>query len=241
MSEWDFLGRPDQSEVAPPEDRPAPERPSLARSPTLRQATHPSRFENSGYCPPTPIGLPRINLMARIEPLAERDAKPASLEAMKATVEAHGRLTNMKRTLAHSPVALRALMTWYDLRDEVVPFLGERPTILFAHAISSQTDCLICSTFFRRILIEAGDDPDHIQLTDVEQTLVDFGRQLAADPNAVSEELYSRISAFLDAEQIVTLTAFGALMIATNLFNNALRVDLDEYLYAFRKPEDHRS
>ena len=41
-------------------------------------------------------------------------------------------------------------MTWYPLRDTVQPFLGERLTTLFAHAISSETDCLICSTFFRR-------------------------------------------------------------------------------------------
>jgi hypothetical protein len=32
----------------------------------------------------------------------------------------------------------------------------------------------------------------------------------------------------------VTLTAFGTLMIATNIFNNALRVDLDEYLALYR-------
>ena len=31
------------------------------------------------------------------------------------------------------------------------------------------------------------------------------------------------------------LTAFGGLMIATNVFNNALRVDLDDYLLPFRK------
>jgi alkylhydroperoxidase family enzyme len=177
--------------------------------------------------------------MARIEPLADIDASPASLAALKSMAEAHGRLTNMKRTLAHSPVALRSLMAWYDLRDEVEPFLGERPTILFAHAISAQADCLICSTFFRRILIEAGDNPDHLKLDPREQAVVAFGRQLAADPNAVGDELYARLS-FLTPEQIVTLTAFGAVMVATNVFNNALRVDLDEYLYAFRKPEDHR-
>jgi hypothetical protein len=31
------------------------------------------------------------------------------------------------------------------------------------------------------------------------------------------------------------LTAFGGLMVATNLFNNALKVDLDDYLHAYRK------
>jgi hypothetical protein len=33
----------------------------------------------------------------------------------------------------------------------------------------------------------------------------------------------------------VVLTAFGGLVVATNLFNNALQVDLDDYLDAYRK------
>jgi hypothetical protein len=36
-------------------------------------------------------------------------------------------------------------------------------------------------------------------------------------------------------EQIVALTAFGALMVATNVFNNALDIDLDGYLEDYRK------
>ena len=63
----------------------------------------------------------------------------------------------MKQTLGHSPVALRALMQWYPLRNEVETFLGQRSTIIYVHAISSATDCLICSTFFRRILIDGGE------------------------------------------------------------------------------------
>jgi alkylhydroperoxidase family enzyme len=154
---------------------------------------------------------------------------------MEATAAAHGRVTNMKRTLARSPTALRALMTWYDLRDEVVPFLGERLTTLFAHAISSATDCLVCSTFFRRLLIDAGEDPGSPQLDERERAVVEFGRQLAVDPHDVSDELYGRLADAFRPDQIVTLTAFGGLMVATNLFNNALRVDLDDYLQPYRE------
>jgi alkylhydroperoxidase family enzyme len=143
----------------------------------------------------------------------------------------------MKRTLARSPVALRALMTWYDLRDEVVRFLGERLTTLFAHAISAGTDCLVCSIFFRRILIDVGEDPEALRLDDWEQTIVDYGRQLAVDPHGVADELFARLAARLRPEQIVALTAFGGLMIATNLFNNALQVELDEYLHRYRKED----
>jgi alkylhydroperoxidase family enzyme len=173
--------------------------------------------------------------MARIPPAVEADADPAARALLEAQRAAHGRVTNMKRTLAHSPVALEALMRWYDLHAEVVAFLGPRPTTLFVHAVSTQTDCLICSTFFRRWLTEAGDDPDALRLDDRERALVEYGRQLARDANAVSDELFARLRQFLDDRQLVALTAFGGLMIATNVFNNALKVDLDEYLYPFRK------
>ena len=173
--------------------------------------------------------------MARIEPIDERRAHGESRAALDAVVAAHGRTTNMKRTLARSPVALRSLMTWYDLRDEVVKFLGERATVLFAHAISAGTDCLICSTFFRRLLIDAGDDPATPRLDERESLIVEFGRQLARDPHGVGDGLFDGLSRSFDADQIVTLTAFGGLMVATNLFNNALRVELDEYLWSYQK------
>jgi alkylhydroperoxidase family enzyme len=173
--------------------------------------------------------------MARIPPLQEADADPEARAALEEIQASHGRVTNMKRTLARSPVALDALMTWYGLRDAVVPFLGERLTMLFAHAISAGTDCLVCSTFFRRMLIESCGDPESLRLDDWEQTVVDYGRQLAKDPHGVSDDLFARLAARLEPDQIVTLTAFGGLMVATNLFNNALRVDLDEYLHRYRK------
>jgi alkylhydroperoxidase family enzyme len=172
--------------------------------------------------------------MSRIAPLEVADAEPAARAELERQLAAHGRVTNMKRTLAHSATALDALMTWYPLRDRVERFLGERATTLFAHAISTGADCLICSTFFRRILIEAGEDPSALRLDDREQAVVEYGVQLVRDSNQVSDALYGRLEAFLTPAQIVDLTAFGALMIATNVVNNALRVDLDGYLEPYR-------
>ena len=174
--------------------------------------------------------------MGRVQPLPDAQVTTAARLELDKQLAAHGRVTNMKRTLAHSPVALRALMTWYELREEVIPFLGERRTNLFAHAVSSQTDCLICSTFFRRILSDAGENPDLLDLDEVEQALVGYGRQLARDANRVDDELFAQLSAQFSAARLVTLTVFGGLMIATNVFNNALQVDLDDYLQPYRKP-----
>jgi alkylhydroperoxidase family enzyme len=173
--------------------------------------------------------------MTRIPLAAYEDVDPAVRETWDGQVREHGRMTNMKRTLAHSRPALDALLTWYPLHDAVAAFLGERATTIFTHAISTQSDCLICSTFFRRILIEDGQNPDSLELSEREQVLADFGVQLARDANRVDDALYARLAAFLTPEEVVTLTAFGAMMLATNIFNNALRVDLDEYLMAYRR------
>src|SRR5215204_4731421 len=164
--------------------------------------------------------------MARVPPLDPGQAEPAA----QALLDRHG-VTNMKRTLAHVPAALDAYMRWYDLHAEIVTFLGPRAAMIFAHAISAQTDCLICSTFFRRWLIQAGENPDDLQLDDRERALAAFGRQLARDANGVSDALFAELARHFNPAQVVTLTAFGGLMVATNLFNNALKVDLDETLF----------
>jgi alkylhydroperoxidase family enzyme len=173
--------------------------------------------------------------MARISALKLEEAPVASRVELERQIAAHGRVTNMKSTLAHSPVALAALMQWYSLYEVVVPALGARRTTLFVHAISSQTNCLICSTFFRRWLTEQGENPEELLLDERDRTIVDFGRQLAIDSNRVSDALHESLAAWLSPQQLVELTAFGGLMIATNVFNNALQVDLDDYLQPFRR------
>lgn len=172
--------------------------------------------------------------MARI-PIPDGPIQPQAQAELDRQLAAHGRITNMKRTLSHSPAALAALMQWYPLRDEVAAFLGDRATTLFAHAVSTQADCLICSTFFRRMLIDAGEDPDRPELDAKSSALIAYGRAMARDSDAVPDEVFDAIRGFLSEAQIVALTAFAGMMIATNVFNNALQIDLDQYLWNYQK------
>jgi hypothetical protein len=164
--------------------------------------------------------------MARIAPLDETSAPPES----RRIAAAHGRMTNMKWTLAHSPVALEALLSWYPLFDALVPVVGERRMWILSHTISTQAECLICSTFFRRLLIDAGEDPASLALDEFDELIAEFGRRVGSDPHSVDDALHARLRERLSDEQIVTLTAFAALMVATNVFNDALGVELDGYL-----------
>ena len=172
--------------------------------------------------------------MARIPPLEREHASPEVRARYDEQIRLHGRVTNMKRTLARDPLAYDTLLAWYPLRDRVAAFLGDFDTYIFAHAISAENECLVCSTFFRRIFIEAGEDPETLATSPRRQVLVAFGRRLAREPHDVDDELYASLAREFTPEQIVLLTAFGAMMIATNVFNDALRVDLDEDLYPYR-------
>jgi alkylhydroperoxidase family enzyme len=173
--------------------------------------------------------------MSRVPQMDYAGAREAAREAHDQHLREQGRITNMKRTLLQSVPAFHALMEWYPLRDAVRPFLGDRLTTIFAHAVSSENDCLICDTFFRRILIDAGEDPERLVLSDVEREVVAYGRALAHSPHRVPDEVWAPLAKRFDHEQLVALTAFGALMIATNVINNALQVPLDGYLEAYRK------
>jgi hypothetical protein len=49
----------------------------------------------------------------------------------------------------------------------------------------------------------------------------------------VPDDLFARLRAEFSEEHLVALTAFGAMMVATNVVNNALEVPLDEYLEGY--------
>lgn len=149
----------------------------------------------------------------------------------------HGRITNMKRTLLHSVPAFKAYMEWYTLYDLLVPVVGDRALSLFSYAISNGNDCLVCSTFFRKILIDSGDDPDNPKISDVERLLMDFGSAICCDPHNIPDSIYEELSEKFTTEQIVNLIAFAGIMYATNLFNTVAKVPLDEILYKYRKTE----
>jgi hypothetical protein len=171
--------------------------------------------------------------MARIPPLEDSSAPSDSRALAAAHAASGGRMTNMKWTLAHSPVALEALLQWYPLFEALVPVVGERRMWILSHAISTRSDCLICSTFFRRLLIDAGEDPGALRLDEFDELIAEFGRRLVDDPHSVDDALHARLRERLSDAEIVTLTAFGAIMIATNVFNDALGVELDSYLETY--------
>lgn len=169
--------------------------------------------------------------MARIRPLRmEQAPAPIKTAFFNHIAEYKGRITNMKATLGHSLLAFEVYMQWYPLYEQVQRILGPRLAYLYAFSISEASNCPLCSTFFRKIIQDAGENPERLKLTSEEQLILDFGSVISRSRGHVPDSLYRWVSVLYNDEQLVLLIAFAGQMIATNVFNNVVETDIDEYL-----------
>jgi len=173
--------------------------------------------------------------MSQISQFDYDTAPPEARAAFDAEAKLRGSVTNMKRTLLHSVPALKAYLEWYSLRDAIRPIIGDRGVVIFAHAISTENDCLLCSTFFRKALADLGLSPDGFTPTKDEEQLIAFGRAIASRPTAIEPVLWTRLKARYTEPEIVNLVAFAGLMIATNTFNSVIDVAVDDHLHSYVK------
>ena len=79
---------------------------------------------------------------------------------------------------------------WLALREKLAPFIGERAFLFFAWAVCEAGGSRQQSETFRAALVEAGNDPEHPQVTETEQLLIDWGR--LAPKHQVPDDLNER-------------------------------------------------
>ena len=173
--------------------------------------------------------------MARIEPPVTKDISPSVKAAFEHHVQEYGgRITNMKATLGRSLIAFEAYMQWYPLYTEVEKILGKRMASLYAHSISCAADCPLCSTFFRKIIIDSGETPEKLELSETEKDILNFGSSITKHKGNIADHLYNKVAVKYKENEMVILTAFAGIMIATNIFNNVIETEIDEYLSGYR-------
>lgn len=171
--------------------------------------------------------------MSHITPIDYETASEAVRAEHDREVALRGRMTNMKRTLLHSPTAHRIYAEWFTLREELRPALDDRAVFLFCEAISLQSRSIIPIGFFRRALINAGLQPETVVPSEDEALLIALGKAIVVDSNAVPEDLWARLKARYDEPTLVNLIAFAGIMVATAIYNNVVKVDLDPELLPY--------
>ncbi len=154
-------------------------------------------------------------------------ATPEVKEAIEKHVADGYTITNEKLTLLHNVPCFTALEVHsYAVDRELQKFISERAAFIFEYAISLETDCLVCSTYFHNKIVQYGiKEMDEFQLTEEEELLVEFAKQIANNRKNIPEELFTRLKARYNEEQIVVLTTMGVFMIANNYFNDILSVE----------------
>lgn len=166
-----------------------------------------------------------------IIPLAKRSELSEEAQAFyDQRIEQKGRITNMTNTLMRSMKSFYA-MEFYPVRDEMIKIVGNRATYFYCFAISNQTDCMVCSTYHAKLLRDLNIKPDDFENTPTEKLLIAYGQAIVKDANHIDDKIYQQLLAQFSNEELVVITTVGCKMIASNLFNSALKVDLDEYLY----------
>ncbi|MDO3412416.1 hypothetical protein QWJ34_21810 [Saccharibacillus sp. CPCC 101409] len=162
--------------------------------------------------------------------LQYEDMNPEVREFVDARLQSGTRVTNMVKTLLYSMPSFKA-MEFYPVRNELQKIIGSRAVYFYCYAISTENECLVCSTYHAKLLRDLEIRFDEFEFTEIEKVLIDYGRGLVNNANSIDASIYDRLREQFSSEEIVLITTVGCKMIASNLFNEALKVDLDEYLF----------
>lgn len=169
--------------------------------------------------------------MARISPISKSELKPSVKIAFERHVQqCEENMTNMKATLGHSLLAFEVYMQWYPLYQETERILGRKLASLYAWSISKAADCQLCSAFFKKLIIDSGELPENIRLTESQKDLLELGKSIVKYQGNIANHVYDAVAVNYSKPDMVILIAFAGQMIATTIFNNVVETDIDDYL-----------
>jgi hypothetical protein len=167
-------------------------------------------------------------------PMIDYENAPQDIrEAHDEELRLRGRMTNMKRTLLHSPQAHRIYAEWFTLRAELIPHVDDRAIQVFCRAISEEAGSKIAVTFFRRAITLSGADPDALDLRAQDLLLDRFGRAIVKNSSAIPPDIWTDLKALYSHKVLVDLVALAGIMLATAVFNNVVEVPFDAELEPF--------
>ena len=172
-------------------------------------------------------------MSARITPLDKDGLSPIQEKDWQELVD-QGHLTNMQRTVIRDHATYVAYAAWHASWGRLVQIVGLRAATVYAHTISEINDCQLCSLYFVADLRELGIEPSAFTATPNEEALIAFGRQFVQDATSVSDELFARLQQYWNEDEIIAIVGFAGQMVATNDFNSAIGVELDQRLLPLR-------
>jgi hypothetical protein len=104
---------------------------------------------------------------------------------------------------------------WETLRQEIVPYIGERALSLLAFAVFDESDGFEGAAYFRESLRESGTDVDSPEVTESEGLLIRWGRLFARDAEGIPGDVEAEFERAFNPQLRELLVQFAALTVAT--------------------------
>lgn len=177
--------------------------------------------------------------MARIDPM-DRDALPEYAAYFDMIEERAGYLPNSFLTLGRLPGVLSA---WMAFSSALQQLDGVEPglKVLMTHLSSSASGCRFCEAHTGHTAHLHGVADDKVAaiwefetselFTPAERAALRLARDMAQQPNAVTDEHFDELREHFDDEQILELVAAVASFGFWNRWNDTLATDLERPVY----------
>lgn len=176
--------------------------------------------------------------MARVTYIEEQETEnPAIREAFERMRLKRGKVTNIYKALAHKPAIVSTIgpfVAAVQQPDEIDPKLKER-IILRVSILNGSAYCchahrqISAKMGFTPAEIDEMDDPAAAGLGEAELAALTYAEAMTLSPGDMPNETYEELRRHYTESQIVEITAIAALYNMINRFNEALKLDPEEY------------
>lgn len=176
--------------------------------------------------------------MARVSYIDENQtSNPEIIEAFDRMIKKRGKLTNIYKALAHKPEILKTIgpfVAAVQKPDELDPKLKER-IILRVSRINRSAYCchaheqISTKMGFTRDEIDELNNPVSANISDAEKAALIYAEALTVNPGSIPDSVYKNLEKYYSESQIVEITALAALYNMINRFNEALKLDPEDY------------
>ncbi len=178
------------------------------------------------------------DIMARISYIEEETTDdPIVKQAFERMREKRGKVTNIYKALAHKPKILNTIgpfVASVQQPDELDPKLKER-IILIVSRINCSAYCthahrqISSKMGFTEEEIDEMNDPATADIDDSEKVALRYAESLTLNPGNIPDDVFEDLKQYYSESQIVEITAIAALYNMINRFNEALKLDPEEY------------
>ena len=176
--------------------------------------------------------------MARVKYIEEETTdNPVVKEAFERMRLKRGKVTNIYKALAHKPSILGTIgpfVAAVQQPDELDPKLKERIILRVSKLNRSRYCChaheqISAKMGFSRGEIDEMNNPGSAHISDAEKAALGYAEALTVNPGSIPDAVYGELKKHWSDSQVVEITMIAALYNMINRFNEALKLDPEEY------------